>query len=238
MEWRGHRIAHFGILCRAKIGKETTPPDPSTPPGRRSRRTPRRQPWLSSHLWSLRAQAGARASPSPLRDGSCRSLRAWPGGGNKGAEAGLATLGRRLEKAAMARKNTPSPSLSQRATVSPNQVQPSPPLLATVLLSHAHLSLLRRRARLLAAQALLAFVAGQGGPNERTDGTRPAKSPLLVVSSLAPHPPFRRCVGGHRRRSCPVVQRHRVTLRCSGKARHHTPPNPTARVPRRLKLPA
>jgi hypothetical protein len=46
--------------------------------------------------------------------GSCRSLRAWPGGGNKGAEAGIASLCRRLQKAAMARQISHTVSVSAK----------------------------------------------------------------------------------------------------------------------------
>ena len=99
----------------------------------------------------------------------------------------------------MARKNTSSLSLSQRATVSPNQVQPSLPLLATVLLSHAHPSLLRRRARLLAAQDSTARRFEPSG-REGKGRARPRRSCPAVVAGLVANSPSCRCVGGHRRR--------------------------------------
>jgi len=166
---------------------------------RRSRRTPRRQPWrvLISGRSAPRQALGLR--PRPF--GTVPAGRSAPGpaGVDKGAEAGLATLGRRLKKAAMARKNTLSPSLSQRATVSPNQVQPSRPLLSTVFLSHAHPSLLRRRARPPCGAGLdrPSFRAKRPNGKERD---RPRCSARFSLPAWLPVSPSCRCVGGHRRR--------------------------------------
>ena len=86
------------IVTKTVNGKDITPPQPAAP--HVGRQTHGRSVLISARS-AVRQALRLRRRPS---DGSCRSLRAWPGGGVEGAEAGIASLCRRLQKAAMARK--------------------------------------------------------------------------------------------------------------------------------------
>ena len=108
---------------------------------------------------------------------------------------------------------------------------------ATVSLNQAQPSLLRRRARPPCGAGLDRSSFRAERPNGK-GRDRPRRRAWFSLPAWLPVSPSCRCVGGHRRRSCPVVQRRQVTLRCPRQARHHAPPDPTARVPLQLKTPA
>ncbi len=103
------------------------------------------------------------------------------------------------------------------------------PLTVSALLSNASHLFCAAAPDLLAAQDSIACRCEPSG-REAKGKARPRRSRPAVVAGPVVHPPSCRCVGGHRRRSCPVVTIRPVHP--PGKPKHPSHPNhPTSNPP-------
>ena len=134
--------------------------------------------------------------PPPAGSDSCGSFRAWP--------EGLASQARPPpKKAAMARRNTVPYFSNTQARLHPNNtVRHFRKVTATILLSQAQPSLLRRRARTSWGAGCVPLRCQPGAAEEESEGSAALIHPSPRYQQSL-NPPSCRCVGGHRRRFLP-----------------------------------